>query len=150
MLSDLYLGKTVMVIGDPSGTAKSTMYEETSFDLVKRAGFAAFPAPTNDIDPRLRAVEAWLLAQRDGGPAMMIDKDRCPVLIRALGGGYLYAKTKSGQRKPVPEKNEYSHVADACQYAALATHGGLSSFLAQRLQGRRRVEGTRVRPAAWT
>lgn len=144
-----YLGKPVAVVGDPAGMARSTMYEETSFDLVKRAGFMAYPAPTNDIDPRLRAVEAFLLGQRDGGPQIVIDRQRCPTLIRALSGGYRYAKTRAGVRKPTPDKNEYSHVMDALQYACTAFHGGMQGVIARQLT---RITGTRPKMAkgAWT
>jgi hypothetical protein len=42
-----------------------------------------------------------------------------------MNGGYRYGKTKAGQRKPSPDKNEYSHVADALQYVCLSAHGGV-------------------------
>lgn len=145
-----YLGRPLAIVGDPSGISKSSIYEETSFDVLKRAGFMAFPAPTNDIDPRIRAIDAYLLSSRDGGPGLLIDKTRCPVICRGLSGGYRYAKTKLGQRKPVPEKNEYSHPLDALQYAALATHGGMSSLITQRLQRPNVVRRTPMTPAAWT
>jgi hypothetical protein len=145
-----YLGRPVALVGDPSGISKSSIYEETTFDVLKRKGFMAFPAPTNDIDPRLRAVEAFLLSQRDGGPGMLIDKTRCPVIVRALSGGYRYGKTKAGQRKPLPEKNEFSHPADALQYACLAMHGGMSTMIGQRLRGPVRRTGFQISPAAWT
>lgn len=148
---EAYFGKPVAVIGDPAGMQRSTSYEETSFDVVKRAGFMAYPAPTNNIDARLRGVEAFLLAQRDGGPAMLIDRDKCPRLVRALGGGYRYAKLKSGQLKPLPDKNEYSHIMDALQYAAGAAHGGMMGMIAGRLSAapRRRL-GPRPTAASWT
>jgi hypothetical protein len=118
---------------------------------VKRAGFAAYPAPTNDIDKRLRAVEAYLLAQRDGGAAMIIDRERCPTIVRALNGGYRYAKTRNGVRKPLPDKNEYSHIADALQYAAVAAHGGMSGMLSSRLQRGKRQHGRPMASASgWT
>lgn len=145
-----YLGRPIAIVGDPSGAAKNSLYEETSFDMLKRAGFMAFPAPTNDIDPRIRAIDAYLLSSRDGGPGMLIDKTRCPVVVRGLSGGYRYGKTKAGQRKPVPDKNEYSHPLDALQYAALATHGGMSNLITQRLQGGVVVKRRVVTPAAWT
>ena len=114
-------------------------------------GFQAFPAPTNDIDKRVRAIEAFLLAQRDGGPAILIDKDRCPTIARALSGGYRYAKTRNGMRKALPDKNEYSHIIDALQYAALAAHGGMVGMIAGRLaQPARKRERTRVSSSAWT
>jgi hypothetical protein len=146
-----YLGKSVALIGDPAGRAKGTIYEETSFEALARMGFAAIPAPTNDIDPRIRSVEAFLLGQRDGGPAVLFDAKRCPTLIKAMGGGYRYGKMKSGQRKPLPDKNDASHPIDAFQYACLAAHGGMSSVIAQRLrQGPRRTPRVRIPAGAWT
>ena len=150
LLQERYLGRPVAMIGDPSGVSKSSIYEETTFDVLKRLGFNAFPAPTNDIDPRLRAIEAFLLGQRDGGPAMLFDRDRCPVLIRAMAGGYRYAKTKAGVRKPLPDKNEYSHIADALQYACLAAHGGMSGYFARRMAHRPRSVRPKMTAGAWT
>lgn len=150
VLQDRYLGRPMAIMGDPAGKAKSTTYEETSFDALKRMGFNAFPAPTNDIDKRLRAVEAFLLSQRDGGPAILIDRGRCPELVRALSGGYRYAKTRAGVRKPHPDKNAYSHVSDALQYAALAAHGGMVSMISSRIMPRPRRERKQFSSRAWT
>lgn len=151
LMKERYLGKSIAVIGDPSGVAKSSVYEETSFDVMKRMGFMAFPAPTNDIPQRLRAIEAFLLAQREGGPAFLIDANRCPVTVRALNGGYRFAKTRSGVRKPVPDKNEYSHIADALQYACLAAHGGMVGMIGNRLGGRmRNHDRPKISKMGWT
>lgn len=151
LLKDRYIGRPVVIVGDPAGKQRSTMYEETSFDLIKRAGFMAYPAPTNDIDARLRAVDALLLAQRDGGAAMLLDRERCPTLIRALNGGYRYARTKSGVRRPTPDKNEYSHISDALQYACLAAHGGLAGMIANKLHRPQRRQGRApVSANGWT
>lgn len=135
LVSERYLGRAIAMVGDPAGRAKGSIYEETSFDALKRMGFMAFPAPTNDIDARIRAVESFLLASRGAGPAILIDKGRCPTIVRALGGGYRYARTKQGQRKPTPEKNEWSHVMDAVQYVALVAHGGMHGVITSRLRG---------------
>lgn len=120
-----YMNLPVAVIGDPAGVAKSTLYEETSFDMLKREGFHAFPAPTNDIDPRLRSIEAFLMQQVSGSAMFLIDRARCPTLVQGLRGGYRYSKMKGGQRKPTPDKNSFSHPMDSLQYAALAAHGGM-------------------------
>lgn len=152
-LSDArYLGRPVAVVGDPAGAAKDTIYEETSFDVIKRAGFMAYPAPTNDLDPRLRAVEAFLLAQRDGGAALVIDRSRCPILVRALNGGYRFARMKSGQRKPTPDKanGPYSHIADALQYACLAVHGGMQGIITRQLNRMPLKPRQRMPSGAWT
>jgi hypothetical protein len=151
LMSERYLGRSVIVVGDPAGRQRSTLYEETSFDLIKRYGLMAYPAPTNDVDKRLGAVEAWLLGQRDGGPAMVIDGSRCPTLVRALDGGYRYGKTRNGMRKPSPEKNEYSHIADALQYAAVTAHGGMGEMIANRLMAPpKRSTRQRMNASAWT
>ena len=150
LMQERYMGKAIMVVGDPAGKQRSTMYEETSFDLVKRAGFSAFPAPTNDIDKRINSVESFLLAARDGGPAMLIDRGRCKRVVEALSGGYRYAKTRGGVRKALPDKNEHSHVMDALQYAALAAHGGMAGMMASRLMQPVRRERKRFGSAAWT
>ena len=142
-----YLGRPVAMLGDPAGAAKSSISEETSFDALKRMGFMAFPAPTNDIDPRLRAVDAWLLKQ-DG---VKIDKSRCPTLVRALGGAYRYAKTKRGVRKPLPSKTHpYSDIADAFQYVCLVAHGHMSEMVARHLLRRPVATVKKVSASAWT
>lgn len=145
-----YFGMAVAVVGDPSGGSKSSIYEETTFDVLKRMGFNAFPAPTNDLDPRLRSIESFLLAQRGGGPAMLFDRNRCPTIIRGMGGGYRYAKTKTGQRKPQPDKNGYSHVIDALQYACLAAHGGMADYITSKLRRLPYKQRPRITSAAWT
>lgn len=150
LMQERYMGKAVVIVGDPAGKQRSTLYEETSFDMVKRHGFKAYPAPTNDIDKRINAVESWLLGQRDGGPAMLIDGPRCPTLVRALNGGYRFGKTRQGIRKALPDKNEYSHIIDALQYACVATHGGMTDMIASRLINPRRRVPKNVGSAAWT
>ncbi len=145
-----YLGLPIIVIGDPSGVSKSSIYEETTFDVLKRMGFACLPAPTNDLDPRLRAVESWLLKQSDGKGAILFDRDKCPTIIRGMAGGYRYAKTRNGTRKPVPDKNKYSHPIDALQYACLVAHGQMNSVIGRVLGGRRPSQRQRVSAAGWT
>lgn len=151
LMNPRYLGKPILMVGDPAGRAKGSIFEETSFDALKRLGFGAFPAPTNDLDQRLRAVEAFLLAQRDGGPAFLVDESRCPKIVQGLAGGYRYGKTKAGQRKPTPDKNEFSHPLDALQYAALAAHGrGWTEMAMRHIRPPIRPNRPRISAAAWT
>lgn len=150
IMSDRYVSRPVFVVGDPAGRQRSTLYEETSFDLIKRNGLQAYPAPTNDIDKRINAIESFLLGSRDGGPAFLVDKSRCPTIVRGLSGGYRYARMRNGQRRATPDKNDFSHVIDALQYAAVTAHGGMTDMIANRFKPRR--QGNRERPsaAAWT
>jgi len=153
VLSDSrYVSLPSAIVGDPAGIAKGNIHEETSFDFLKRAGFNAFPAPTNDIDPRIRAVESWLLGSRMAGPAIIIDKSRCPMLVQALRSGYRFENVKkSGELKPSPMKNKYSHIADALQYLCLAASSGALGVINRRLfKPRRGQAATRPHAAGWT
>lgn len=150
LMKPQYIGLPILIVGDPSGVHKSTLYEESEFDLLRRMGYKALPAPTNDLDPRLRAVEAWLLKQHDGKGAILLDRQMCPTIIRGLAGGYRYAKTRNGTRKPLPDKNAYSHPLDALQYACLVGHGQMNAAIGRVLQGRSRRERPRVSSAGWT
>jgi hypothetical protein len=151
LYDERYTGLPVAVVGDPSGVAKSSLYEETSFDMLKREGFMAFPAPTNDLDPRIRAIEAFLMQQQGGKPCFLIDRQRCPKLIQGLRGGYRFSKMKGGQRKPIPDKNDFSHPMDALQYAALAAHGGMvQGMIMRRMQAPVRRTQVAVSPRGWT
>jgi hypothetical protein len=147
-----YAGMRVAAVGDPSGIAKGSIGEESCVDAMTRLGIPCFPAPTNDIEPRLRAVEALLVQQRNGGPALMISRAGCPHLCRAMSGGYRFMKMKTGALKVVPDKTDkegYSHVADDLQYLALVVHGNLVPDITRRIRprGKRRPP---VSAAGWT
>jgi hypothetical protein len=153
LYNDKYSGYKVAIVGDPSGGAKGSVTEESCFEALKRMGLPAFPAPTNDIEPRLRAVEALLGQQVNGGPALVVSRKGCPMLIRAMSGGYRFTKTKQGGLRAVPEKHDpegFSHVADDLQYLALVAHGNLALEIASRLRPRAKRRGPQVSSLAWT
>src|ERR1035437_6749217 len=153
LYSDKYLGYRVAMVGDPSGVAKGNVSEESCFDALARLGLPAFPAPTNDIEPRLRAVETLLGRQTNGGPSLMISRTGCPMLCRAMGGGYRFTKMKTGALRTVPEKNDkegFSHVVDDLQYVALVVHGGVVPEITRRLRPRTKNRTPKFSAAAWT
>lgn len=151
LLTERYMGRPMLVVGDPAGNQRSTLYEETSFDVLKRNGFSAHPAPTNNIDARLRAVDSFLMGQRGGGPAIMFDKRYCTEIIKAMNGGYRYQRLKTGMPKPLPAKNEYSHIADALQYLCSACHGGLVNMLSTRMLAAKHTrQQVRMPVGGWT
>ena len=121
LLRNRYAGYPVLVIGDPAGSARSAYWNETVFANLERYGLPVQPAPTNDIRPRIQAVEKWLL-KRNGFKL----SPRCTWLREGFEGGYRYKETSvavAGYGRP--EKNEYSHVHDALQYAALHYYDGV-------------------------
>jgi hypothetical protein len=140
----------MVVIGDPAGIAKSQYDEVNAFDILKAERFPAVPAGTNDIDTRLRAVESYLLQQRDGGPAMIFDKSRCPKLCAGMAGMYRYSKSPLDVSKPLPDKNPWSHVADALQYAAMATQGNTARQVARVLRPKKIQSRQPMSARGWT
>lgn len=83
------------------------------------------PAPTNLPTPRQQAVRDTLGVE-EGVPRGLFDPENVPTLRRAYNGGYRYRKLRvvgTERYDPEPEKNEYSHVADADQYLALMEGG---------------------------
>jgi hypothetical protein len=153
LFGNKYVGFRVCIVGDPSGVAKGSVAEESCFDALKRLGLPAFPAPTNDIEPRLRAVEALLSRQTNGGPSMLISRTGCPFLCRAMSGGYRFVKMKTGALKTIPDKNDkegFSHVADDLQYVSLVVHGGVVPEISRRLRPRSTRPAPKVTAAGWT
>jgi hypothetical protein len=150
LMQERYRGLPVVIVGDPSGIAKSQYDEINAFDVIRQEQMSGMPAGANDLDTRLRAVESYLLQQRDGGPAMLIDRSRCPHLVQAMNGQYRYSKTNLEISKPMPDKNRWSHVADAHQYGTMATLGNTARSIARMIRGRRSGARTPVTAAGWT
>jgi hypothetical protein len=55
--------------------------------------------------------------QQVEGKAMYLIDPKCSMLIRGFKSGYRYKIKRSGEMEDKPDKNEYSHVHDANQYA---------------------------------
>lgn len=151
LLGDPFAGKRIIVVGDPAGTQKSQVNEECPFDVLKQNGFTAVPAPTNNVDTRLRAVEKLMSQQLMGEPAFQISRAGCPTLVKALGSSYRFRKKRDGQLEDMPEKSHpWSDIADACQYFCLGTNANLVGKVLQRDARTHRARAPGMPVAAWT
>lgn len=131
--------------GDPAGNERDGS-ENTAFDLLKASGFdVARPATTNEPSIRVGTVNEQFGRLVEGEPALLIHPD-CKVLRRACVDGYHYRKLQvAGNRyDDKPNKNQYSHVAEALQYLLLG--GGEGKAHVRRAPGGperpRRAAGT--------
>lgn len=111
---------------DPAGNARSMNDEQTSLEVLASTlpQVRCRPAPSNNITERLEAVKACLNRAIDGKPGFLISP-RCIKLRKAMAGGYHYRSIHSSNGARImetPEKNKYSHPADALQY--LLSGGG--------------------------
>ena len=105
--------KIVFVV-DPACFQRSQVDEKTIAQAIAARGYKVAKAVTNDPERRIQAVESLLCRQIDGGPGLLIDPS-CQHIISALDWGYRWKKGVSGLS--TPEKNHFSHIADALQYA---------------------------------
>ena len=114
--------KVEAITGDPAGNQPLGDDEEnTVFKVLKANGIDAKPASTNDFTPRREAVAKALGSLVDGVPGFLIGPE-CRILRKAMMGGYRYKRIQiSGDERyhDKPDKNAFSHVAEALQYAML-------------------------------
>ena len=111
--------KSIEGWGDPSGVAQDNS-EDSAFSIAIGLGLEQLePAPTNDPEARQEAVRYFLTGRLDNGqPAMLVDP-RMTTVIRGFRGGYRFRRLQvSGEARFTerPEKNSFSHIADATQY----------------------------------
>lgn len=117
--------------GDPSGGNKGQASEATPFSVLRAHGLICRPANTpgqnvNDLEIRLDTVVKVLNERVNRGAGrMIVDGERCPTLKGAMLGGYRYVKKRgSDAEKAEPDKNRFSHVADALQYGLIGLGEG--------------------------
>jgi hypothetical protein len=91
---------------------------------------AATPAPrvkaTLDTRPGKKSRSRASTLSPGAPPLPSAPPATAAVLTRALDGGYKFEISKQNNlRKNLPRKDEFSHVADALQYACLACQGSM-------------------------
>ena len=104
---------------DPAGFARSPNDERTAVSMmVDLNTYHMNVTPGIQVPAeRLRSVRKFLERNVKGEPALLVDPS-CVMVIGGFDGGYHYAFNNSGQLREKPEKNLYSHPADAIQYVA--------------------------------
>lgn len=122
-LRESYRDMRVHAWGDPAGDQRSSVDKRTPFQVVRQAGVPVHPCPfpgqVNDVVLRLGAVSNSLTKLTMSGVPRLVISPSCVNLRKALAGGYKYRRIQisSEERyKDEPDKNQYSHVADALQY----------------------------------
>jgi len=107
--------------GDPAGMARKDTDEKTCFMELAEEGIACIPASTNSFVGRREAVAKYLTRMVDGKPSLMVDPG-CDMIRRGFNGRYQYKRIQlvgEDRYRDVPDKNDFSHLHDALQYAAL-------------------------------
>lgn len=107
--------------GDPSGGYGNQATDDTPFKILRTAGInTIFPTATNDpIVRRASIINPLKRLCMDGKPAFMISP-RCKMWRKGLMGGFCYKRIQvAGDERfrDEPDKNKYSHVCEAGEYA---------------------------------
>lgn len=139
-VAERYSSFDISFIGDPAGDSRAQTDEKTVFDILKANDIPARPAPTNDFTMRREAVARPMSRLIDGNAGFAVHP-RCRKARKALMGGYNYRRIQipgTERYADKPDKNEYSHVADAGQYANLGLGEGQAVLNRKRKQNQRR------------
>lgn len=101
---------------DPAAAGRSNSDERSSVDVLRKNKYVVkFPDMNNFLETRMNAIDHFASRITQMGPALQIDPG-CKTLIRALQTGWRYKVKKDGNTNDEPEKNKYSHPADAFGY----------------------------------
>ena len=123
-INRFFPGHDIIVFGDPAGTSRSTLTEDTSFDHLKTHGIIARPCATNNFKARREALALPMTRLIEGKPGFRVDR-KCVRVRKALAGGYHFKRIAVGagheRFKDTPNKNEHSHIGDAAQYCLLGS-----------------------------
>lgn len=139
-----------VVVFDPSGAWKGQFTEHNAEAVLQSHGLLGKPAPTNDIPPRLHAIEYQLNQSLRGQPALWIDPS-CVVLRAALSHHYRYRRKKTGEFEDTPDKNHpHSDVVDSLAYGIMGSQGNLVTRTLRRLDRRKNIQAKVPAVAAWT
>lgn len=123
MLRTKFRQYNAIFVGDPAGGQRSHLRKVNAYQVMRDMGLNVKKAYTNDIAVRIRSVE-YFINRRDG----FLLSPTCGMLKEGFDGGYRYKKQSAAEldKKPTPDKNEFSHPHDALQYAALYHYKGYS------------------------
>lgn len=145
-----YPNRAIHGTGDPAGEQRNQVDERTPFDAASAMGIPLVPAHTNDWTVRRDTVGRALTRLTILGRPAMVVSSKAKVLRKAMNGGYCLRRVAAAgdeRFRDAPDKNSFSHVAEAVQYGmlgegedvtALETAGRLKQKFKYKTAGARR------------
>ena len=144
----LFPDNTFIIWGDPSGDYRVGTDERTPFQVLRAQGIMVRPAPTNDPSVRIDAVKGPLGRLIDKASGFVLSP-HCTYLKRGFDGGYQYKRLNvsgSARFSESPDKNKFSHVHDALQYALCGGGEARTLLYGSSSKGEARVMKPRPNP----
>jgi len=114
--------------GDPGGGQRAQTDERTCIQVLNGQGIPTVEASTQNPEARKGAVDHFLTKLVDGKPGLLVSHN-CKTINKALKGGYKYDRVQvSGDERfhDKPNKNKYSHPAEALEYGVMSIDGRFS------------------------
>jgi hypothetical protein len=164
-LQMLYPLHNMIWVMDPAGSSHTALSADTAVGVLKGYNFEVVLAHTNELLPRIRAVERYLLTTTSGGvlpdepgaangpagveppaapfeqgvpvnPGFLVDPT-CKALVKGFEGAYRYVRDKkgTGELNPKPEKKHPTSDVHDCL-----------QYVCMALTGRRVGRATRTAP----
>lgn len=112
----------ILFVLDPACFQRGQADETTIAQVVAKRGYQVLKARSNNLEPRIGAVEGLMAGQVDG-KAMLTISPCCSYLIEGMEWGYRFKPDKGDQSTAIPEKNHHANTQDAFQYAAMFHYG---------------------------
>lgn len=125
--SPRYRGCSFEITGDPSGEIGNQATKETCFEILQAQNLPANPAETNDPELRRNVIVRRLTTNTIAGEPGLIIGSNCRMLRKGMAGGFKYRRvqvTGAERFTDKPDKNIYSHVCEAMEYALLGAGEG--------------------------
>ena len=111
-----------IIAPDPAAANRTPTDESTVVSVLKRH-YPVSIETNNRLPLRLDAIDYFTTRMVFGEAALLIDEQMCPMLVRALKGGWRYAlDRKEDVKSDKPEKNPFSHPGDAFGYLCRYYH----------------------------
>jgi len=131
-LNHNYPGAHYIGWGDPAGANKGEVVEHSAIEMLNLSGIPCMPCDTQDPLQRRAAISAPLTQlAMNGRPRLMVCK-KAKMIRKGLAGKFCYRRLQvAGDEKymDVPDKNEWSHPVEACEYALLGEGEGLQALI---------------------
>jgi hypothetical protein len=120
--------------GDPAGDQQGQATDDTPIKILRAHGFVLNGTNTNKpLIRRSSIINPMKRLCMDGKPAFMISP-KCKVWRKGLQGGFCYRRKQiAGDERfhDDPDKNEYSHVCEAGEYALLGMGEGNAAIVVE-------------------
>ncbi len=110
-------------IGDPAGEQRAQTDARTCFQILKAKGIEIIPG-LQSTAIRLESMRKPMMQIYKGKPGLLLHP-RCKTLRKAFSGGYHFRRLQTSEERytSIPNKNHYSHIADAAMYLSAEIFG---------------------------